>query len=160
MSSPQPTSAPSSRPSAAGEDRPAFRSRLRCCAVPVFGVAWLVTAVVFALVLTRPANTARARWDQPNTVSYQSNDPYVLCVKENSSWWNEFNRCRHCRVEVTSHHNVDIYGHATEYEFHNYQNEPDYFTRCTVIWEPEGVTIAEPTGHKLFIPKKAFIGGR
>ena len=125
-------------------------------------VAWLFTAVAFALALTHPADAVCARWDQPNTVNYQSRDPYVLYLKENSSWWNVFNRHRHCRVGVVSHVQSEplLYGHWTEYEFHNYGNEPDYFTRCTVSWEPEGVTITEPTRHKLFIPKKAFIGGR
>ena len=73
-----------------------------------------------------------------------------------------FNRNRYCHVGVISHHQHEplLYGHWTEYEFHNYSNDSDYFTRCVVTWEPEGVTITEPTGHKLFIPKKAFIGGR
>jgi len=123
----------------------------------------VLLSLVFAVLLQWPAsNRIRARWEQPNTVDYQSNQPYILYVEDNSSWWNEANRCRHCRVGVVSHvHTEDmLYGHWTEYEFHNYHNEPDYFTRCTITWEVEGVTITEPTDHKLFIPKKAFIGGR
>ncbi|QJW96141.1 hypothetical protein FTUN_3697 [Frigoriglobus tundricola] len=62
---------------------------------------------------------------------------------------------------MVSHvHGDSLYGHWTEYEFHNYHNEPDYFLRCVVTWAPDGVTLTEPTGHKLFIPKNAFIGGR
>jgi hypothetical protein len=60
-----------------------------------------------------------------------------------------------------SHVHTELgYGHWTEYEFHNYHNEPDYFTRCAVDWTADGVTLTEPTGHRLFVPKNAFIGGR
>ena len=109
-----------------------------------------------------PEGSLLAKWEQPPNVKYGSHEPYVLYVRENSSWWNVMSRYQHCSVGVVSHvHSEDmLYGHWTEYEFHNYHNEPDYFTRCVVNWEPEGVTIAEPSGHKLFIPKNSFIGGR
>ena len=108
-----------------------------------------------------PIGRTCARWEQPNNVKYESYDPYLVYVVDDSSWWNEPNRFRHCRIGVVSHVHGDLlYGHWTEYEFHNHRNDPNYFARCTAVWEPEGVTIVEPTGHKLFIPKDAFIGGR
>lgn len=129
--------------------------------MPVIAVVWTVTSIVFAFALTRPANITLARWDQPNGVNYQSRDPYTLYVKESSSWWNVFNRNRYSSVGVVSHVHTELhYGHWTEYEFHNYGNEPDHFERCVVTWDADGVTVTEPTGHRLFIPKNAFIGGR
>lgn len=129
--------------------------------MPVIALVWLITSAAFAVALTRPTNITLAHWDQPNGVNYQSNDPYALYVEENSPWWNVFKRNRYCRVGVVSHvHTKLLYGHWTEYEFHNYWNEPDYFTKCVVAWEADGVTVTEPTGHRLFIPKNSFIGGR
>jgi hypothetical protein len=160
VSSPPPTNAPPSHPSAAGESCAKPRSRFRCCIVPALAAAWFVSAVVFALVLRWPTDITRARWEQPNTVKYESHDPYVLYVKDISPWWQVSERDRY-RVGVVAAVQGDfLYGHWTEYGFHNYWDEPDYFTRCTVTWTAEGVTVTEPTGHHLFIPKNAFVGGR
>jgi len=32
--------------------------------------------------------------------------------------------------------------------------------QCKVVWEEDGVWFIEPIGHKLFFPKKSFMGGR
>lgn len=85
----------------------------------------------------------------------------MLYIKDISPWWKVLDRNRHCRVGVVAAlHGDFLYGHWTEYEFHNYGNEPNYFARCAVAWTANGVTVTEPTGHTLFIPKNAFIGGR
>ncbi|AWM41324.1 hypothetical protein C1280_32890 [Gemmata obscuriglobus] len=112
-------------------------------------------------LLQIPIGHVRARWEQPSHLNFGSNDPYVVFVVDRSSWWNEPNRFRHCGIGVVSHVHGDLlYGHWTEYEFHNPSSDPNYFTNCTTVWDPEGVTIIEPSGHKLFVPKNAFIGGR
>ncbi|MBN9122033.1 MAG: hypothetical protein J0I06_23310 [Planctomycetes bacterium] len=123
--------------------------------------AWVVTAVVFAFVLTRPVNAVCARRDQSNNVNYQSYDPYVLYVRDRSEWWNVFDRNRRCEIGVVAaRHGEFLYGHWVTYDFQNHTNEPDYFARCAVTWATDGVTVTEPTGHRLFIPKNAFVGGR
>ncbi len=162
MSSAPPTSAPSFRPSVAGK-----RFRFLWWALPLLGSTTLFVSLGFAILLQVPLDRTRARWEQPNNINYESHDPYMLLVVDRSSWWNESNRHRHCRIGVVSHVQLtpdtqasSSYGHWIEYEFQNYTSDPNYLTRCTIVWESEGVTITEPTGHKLFVPKKAFIGGR
>ena len=92
-------------------------------------------------------------WKQPPTVNYQSG-PYAMTVYETSPI-------------LSPYHQYEVwvgwdpsYGHATEYGFHTRNANADYFEQCRTEWSPEGVTLIEPTGHKLFIPKDAFIGGR
>jgi len=101
-----------------------------------------------------------AEWKEPDTVKYPSGDPYVIYVMDRSSVWDESKRYRYCTIGIVPQKNKDLSGAWTEYEFHNYNNDPTYFSRCIVSWEAEGITITEPTGHKLFIPKNAFIEGR
>jgi hypothetical protein len=35
-----------------------------------------------------------------------------------------------------------------------------YAKRAVVTWSDAGVTFEEPSGHRLFIPKAAYAGGR
>ena len=156
MSSPLPTNSPSSPPSAGGKR---FRS---CWVVGCVAPLWLFTALVFAFMLKGSYGAVLVRWDQPPGVNYKSNDPYTVYVVDESSWWNVFHRKKWGSVRVVkkSLDEQNGYGHYTEYEFHNYHGEDDYFARCSTEWTPEGITISEPTGHTLFVPKKAFIGGR
>jgi len=57
-------------------------------------------------------------------------------------------------------------GHFKEYGFNegnkinnNWKklNVKEYIDNCTIIWEKNGVTFVEPSGHKLFFPKETFI---
>ena len=160
MSSPPGTRSPLSLPLAAAE--PDRRRTWRVAAGCGVGGGLVLAAVALAFVLHIPVDTTCARWDQPAGVKYGSFEPYVVYVKDRSSWWNVFARRRYCRVGVMSHHQEEplLYGHWVEYEFNTDRGEAAYFARCRVEWTPDGVRITEPTGHELFVPKKAFIGGR
>jgi hypothetical protein len=56
------------------------------------------------------------------------------------------------------------YGHEVRYSFHPSVDDNGALDRhlhkCTVVWAPEGVTLAEPDGHRLFVPAAAYVGGR
>ena len=89
-------------------------------------------------------------------MDYQSYDPYFVAVYEVSPLL-----ALYPRYEVfVAKSATPTYGHLTEYGFHNEVKEPDYIARCVVDWSPEGIAVTEPSGHRLLIPKKAFIGGR
>lgn len=96
-----------------------------------------------------------------NYPDYKDFGPYTLHVVDRSLWWKFWERHQVCEIRIVrGGDDADGYGHYTLYEFHNYHSASDYFARCTCDWEPHGVTLTEPTGHKLFIPAKAFTGGR
>lgn len=57
------------------------------------------------------------------------------------------------------------YGHMIKYSFHpgypdSDGNIPPFLSRATAQWTTEGVTLELPSGHRLFVPKAMFIGGR
>jgi hypothetical protein len=91
-------------------------------------------------------------------VDYGSFDPYTLTVYETSPLLSPWSR-----YEVWVCKSADrTYGHATDYGLHisSGRTRVQHIEACTADWTPEGVTLTEPTGHRLFIPKSAFIGGR
>jgi hypothetical protein len=55
-------------------------------------------------------------------------------------------------------------GHSVQYSFNPSSEDRGALERhlrnCTVTWAPEGVTLAEPDGHRLFVPARAYLGGR
>jgi len=140
VSSPPPTKSPSSPRSVAAR---VLRLVIGLCCV-------LLIVVLF--LLRWPVEVHH--WDQPAAVNYKSFDPYAVMVFEVSPVLSPW-----VRYEVWVVNNPH-HGHMTEYGFHNAAEEPNYFNQCRTEWTPEGVTLIEPTGHKLFIPKDAFIGGR
>lgn len=111
-----------------------------------------VLLVIALFLLRRPVEVHS--WGQPTTINYQSYHPYAVRVFDVSPvLW------PYPQYEVLIGQTPD-YGHVTEYGFHNYGHEANYFERCKTEWTPEGITLIEPTGHKLFIPKDAFINDR
>ncbi len=58
------------------------------------------------------------------------------------------------------------YGHVIDYELHpgmaGYFDDDlaPYARKASVTWSDTGVTFAEPSGHRLFIPRAAYEGGR
>jgi hypothetical protein len=48
-----------------------------------------------------------------------------------------------------------------DYRFTNeLENVEVYIQRSTTEWTPEGVTFVEADGHRLFMPRAVFVGGR
>jgi len=65
--------------------------------------------------------------------------------------------------EVFVGHGPDTpsYGHSVRYSFHpGYTNPETHIRSSKVEWSADGVTFIEGTGHRLFIPKAMFVGGR
>jgi hypothetical protein len=149
MSSGPSTNSQSSRPSAA------VRAWRLVGRLGLLSLKLAALALLLALCFLRWPSK-RHQWDQPANVNYQSYDPYSVVIYEVSPLLAAYPRYE---VFVVNSPSLS-YGHVVEYGFHNAAHELDYFSRCIVDWSPDGITVTEPTGHKLFIPKKAFIGGR
>lgn len=57
------------------------------------------------------------------------------------------------------------YGHRVSYDLHAGMVDPSltadaYAKRVTVTWTDAGVAIEQPSGHRLFVPQRAYVGGR
>ena len=102
-----------------------------------------------------------AQWAQPIAVQYDSFDPYSLSIVEKGTDYSSILNWRPaCEVFVGRGTNID-YGHAVAFSFYPGSTKVDTFIRAsTVSWSADGVTLIVGSGHRLFIPKAKFIGGR
>ena len=119
---------------------------------------------LFFILSNSPSHRSVTHWDQPGAVSYDSHGPYAVYVLEGPAKWYPLfvaKKRRYYTVLVTHSEPFSEDGHRIDCDFQHGQNEPDdYIRSCTTEWTPDGVTLTQPTGHRLFIPKSAFIGGR
>ena len=112
-------------------------------------------------LLGRSTDRVIKQWQQPAEVNYGSFDPYCLSVIEGSRDWGKGDFPRRHYLFVGRGTAAPSYGHSCDYEFHASSEDVDaHVAQSSVEWTPQGVTLLEATGHRLFIPKKAFIGGR
>lgn len=108
--------------------------------------------------------TERVVWQdcQPDGLTYDDFGPYCLSVVEGGLNW-EFlplSRVRHHFVFIGRGTEVS-YGHYTDYSpHHGVELMADYVRGLATDWAAEGVTLTEPSGHRLFIPAESFTGGR
>ena len=83
---------------------------------------------------------------QPSNVHYQSHDPYKL------------------RVMVAGTDNIEIQigenGDFGRYSSFNLTFLPEDVSISQTNWTAGGVEIVFSTGHRIFLPKTSFIGGR
>jgi hypothetical protein len=89
---------------------------------------------------------------QGEYIKYNSFDPYCLSViKQTRPLGSKY-------IILISRKDDDNYGHVLNYIPYPV-NEED-ISKMRVIWSEEGIEITFSTGHKLYIPKDQFIGGR
>jgi hypothetical protein len=127
----------------------------------VFGAAFCVV-----VLLHRAPRSPVAEWKQPNSIDYRSFDPYFLSVLRDDLDWSGFplNVSRNYSIYVGRESGTPTYGHVVKFSFHpgteSNHDEEAHIKRSSVDWTEEGVTFQELSGHRLFIPKAMFIGGR
>jgi hypothetical protein len=129
---------------------------------------------VLSLLLAVPLSCAGAVWlntspdtvllelRQPPTPDYQSFGPYSVYVLEGPREWATLEWPRRHRLFVgRSGLGTPDYGRWLDYSFHTGGTDVnEHIQKSTAEWTPEGVTFVEATGHRLFIPKEMFVGGR
>jgi hypothetical protein len=102
-----------------------------------------------------------ARWSQPESVQYGSFEPYTLYVVEVGTTRTLFARRPAHEIRVVRGSDSDGYGHRIDLGFDFWNADVDGYIRGSkVIWTEDGVTLEMPSAHRIFIPKRAFIGGR
>lgn len=125
-------------------------------AISILIVLVIYTSIVL-VVSDIPGGKVLYESRQPADIKYGSFDPYVLRIVEGPIQWNMFGWHRSSLIKVTRSPDSS-YGH-----FINIDLDISYSTdgsEAATVWSPDGVQVSYPSGHRLFIPKRAFIGGR
>lgn len=90
---------------------------------------------------------------QGEYIKYNSFDPYCLSViKQVRPLGNDY-------IILISRKGDETYGHVINYIETNLISEEN-IKKMRVIWSNEGIELTFAAGHKLYIPKERFIGGR
>lgn len=122
-----------------------------------------LVAFLALLLATRPTLRVLRTWTSPAELMYDDWGPRHLSVVEGAWDFDGFplHLERRHFIYVGRDAGTPVYGHQVKISLNNSVEalEP-YLARATVTWTTEGVTFAEPSGHRLFIPKASFLGGR
>ena len=103
------------------------------------------------------------QWKQPSSLSYGSFDPYYLSVVEYGTNWDGFPLHTEPKyiIYVGRDSGSPSYGHMINYSFHPHPDDMvTFLKKAESVWTADGVELQLPSGHRVFIPKKMFIGGR
>lgn len=122
----------------------------------------LPLACLLTLVLNWPTRQPVFESIQPDTVSYQSFDPYKLVVIEGPMIWTTIPWSRHYQLFIGRATDAEeTYGYRTSISFHPTSSDlATHIQQSRVEWDTNGVTFVEASGQRVSIPKELFIGGR
>ena len=120
--------------------------------------AGLFTGFLVILVLTQLMgftwkNSVIMESNQGDYIKYNSYDPYCLSIiKQSQPLSSNY-------ILMVSRKEDKDYGHVLNYIYPSPISENE-IEKTRVIWSNEGIEVTFPAGHKLYIPKEKFIGGR
>lgn len=105
--------------------------------------------------LTRPSLKVVKTWKDPSVSMY-------LTVYESDTDWRGFplNVQPRYAVYVGRESSTPSYGHYVDLTFYGSLESTDSIRQSKVEWSDQGVTLRQPSGHLLFIPKAMYEGGR
>ncbi len=113
----------------------------------------LIIVILFQLMGFTISDRVIMESSQGDYVKYNSFDPYKLqIIKQSQPLSSDY-------IVLISRKGDNSYGHVINYIDPTEQSEEN-IKRTRVIWNAEGIEITFPMGHKLYIPKERFIGGR
>ena len=118
----------------------------------------LLTANGFALWAIYPTNHVIASWIQPLTRDQQQTQYEIqLIEKDRRLFYGPFERT----VELNVHRiGTPGYGHSVPVRLQGKARESECRDTCFVNWGELGVEFTQTSGHRLFIPTSAYVGGR
>jgi hypothetical protein len=126
-------------------------------------IATLVLAWnTFTFVAKPSPDLSKAIWTQKDLTLYNGAGPYEVRVRLAESnfhpiMWHFVPRYE---VAITHKQNPD-YGHLAAIDFDDeYMDGLKGILRTKVAFDASGVTVTQPRGKRLFIPKSYFLGGR
>ncbi len=114
---------------------------------------FLLIIIIFQLMGFTLSDKVIMESSQGDYIKYNSNDPYTLSIIKQSQPLS-------ARYIVLISGKMDkSYGHVINY-LDTSTDSDENIKRTRVIWNNEGIEMTFPMGHKLYIPKERFIGGR
>ena len=130
-----------------------------------------VLGIVFASIFgcpmvlflaTRPSLHVLRTWTQDERIQYDGFSPYHLSIFESGTDWRGFPLYTRptYSIYVGRDAGTPSYGHEMPFAFHGFETVEEQVAKCEVVWTDEGVALTSPSGHRLEIPKRMFIGGR
>jgi len=123
-----------------------------------------VLALVITFILHLPSHKVIAQWKQPAEIKYDGRGPYYMSVVEDDLDWRGFplHIGRNYFIYLGRDAGTPSYGHMIKYSFHSddLDNPAPFLSKAKVQWTAEGVLLELSSGHRLFVPKAMFIGGR
>lgn len=132
--------------------------------VALWCISSLVAALVMLYVLHRPSLNVIAQWAQPAELTYDDRGPYYVSVVERGTDWSGsplYMEASHF-IYAGREPGHPSYGHMINFSFYpSYEDDlPTFLQKTNIQWTAEGVQMEFQSGHRLFIPKDSFIGGR
>lgn len=113
----------------------------------------LLIIIIFQLMGFTISDRVIMETSQGDYIKYNSNDPYTLSIIKQSQPLSS-------RYIILISGKMDkSYGHVINY-LDTSTDSDENIKRTRVIWNNEGIEMTFPMGHKLYIPKERFIGGR
>src|SRR4030095_228172 len=114
---------------------------------------FLIIVVLMQLMGFSWKNTVIMESCQGDYIKYNSYDPYCLSViKQSQPLTSSY-------IILISRKGDKEYGHVISYIDPAPVSE-DEIQKTRVIWSNGGIEVTFPLGHKLYIPKERFTGGR
>jgi hypothetical protein len=114
---------------------------------------FLILLVVFQLMGFTWKDSVIMESCQGDYVKYNSYDPYCLTIIKQSQPLSSS-----CIIMISRKDDKN-YGHVINYIEPSPISEED-MQKTRIIWSNEGIEATFPAGHKLYIPKDSFTGGR
>jgi hypothetical protein len=114
---------------------------------------FLLLVIVFQLMGVVISDKIVMESYQGDYIKYGSYDPYCLSIiKQSQPLSSNY-------IIMISRKDDKNYGHVINYIDPAPVSEAEV-SKTLVIWSNEGIEITFPMGHKLYVPKDKFIGGR
>ena len=113
----------------------------------------LIIVILFQLLGFTLSDRVIMESSQGDYVKNSSYDPYKLSIIKQSQPLSS------AYIVMISRKDDNSYGHVLNYLDPSPISDED-IKKTRVIWSAEGIEMTFPMGHKLYIPKERFIGGR
>jgi hypothetical protein len=113
----------------------------------------LILLIFFQLIGFTWKNSVVMESVQGDYIKYGSFDPYCLLIVK------QYRTLGSSYIILVSRKDDKEYGHVLNFIDPAPLSE-DEIEKTRVIWAAEGIELTFTTGHKLYIPRESFIGGR